>query len=313
MENQVTVDIKEKLMRNATYFSVTVAISIIILKIAAWIATDSLSLLSSLIDSVFDVLASVISLVAVNYALQPADEDHRFGHGKAEDIAAFSQSAFIAGSALFISVEAIQRLIYPTPITDEWVGIAVMIISSVLTGGLLLYQNYVIKRTKSTIIQADALHYKTDLMANLLVIIAFLTVLAWDITIIDSIFAILIAVYILTAAIRVAKKAFDKLMDKEFSDDDREKIINAIFENKNVEGVHDLRTRFSGMKPFIQFHLELEGSMTLNEAHAISDTVEQKILKIYPTAEVLIHQDPYGKETVEINKGRVMSIHKKKK
>jgi len=312
MPNPAAIKINERaaiLMRHATYFSVTVAIIIIVMKFAAWLATDSLSLLSSLVDSVLDVMASMISLLAVRYALMPADEDHRFGHGKAEDIAAFSQSAFIAGSALFIAVEAFSRFLNPQKIAYEGVGIAVMAVSTVLTAALITYQRYVIIKTNSSAIKADSLHYQVDLLVNIIVIVALMLTSRLGWLVIDPIFALMIAGFILFSAYRVASQAFDNLMDKEFSDAEREKIIGAVLDHPEVKGIHDLRTRSSGIKPFIQFHLELDGSISLDEAHNISDAVEIQVEKLYPTAEVLIHQDPVGKEYVGVELGRAVSVH----
>jgi len=295
-----------KLLRTATYLSVIVAILIIFIKLIAWFMTDSLSLLSSLVDSILDVVASTITLFAVSYSLQPADEDHRFGHGKAEDIAAFAQSVFIAGSGVFIFIEALGRLINPREISNEVVGISVMIVSSILTLGLLSYQKYVIAKTNSSAIKADAMHYKTDLLVNLLVIVSFICSILFNNTFIDPILAIIVALHIFKGAYSVGKDAFDKLMDKEFSDEDREKIIKCVLQNKEVKGMHDLRTRSSGIKPFIQFHLELDGDMSLKDAHTVADDVEMNILKTFPNAEILVHQDVEVKKELEPLKGRVV-------
>lgn len=299
-----------RLMRLATYASVATATAIIIMKLLVWLLTDSLSLLSSLVDSVLDVGASLISFFAVRYALQPADEDHRFGHGKAEDIAAFAQSAFIAGSGLFISIEALHRFFNPQSVVHGWIGVAVMVASSVLTLGLLAFQRYVISQTNSSAIKADSLHYRVDLLVNVLVIMAFVIMDFSSLFVIDPIFAMIIAGYISFGAWKVGKEAFDNLMDREFSDEDRNKIIEATFNSKKVRGVHDLRTRRSGIKPFIQFHLELDGDMTLNEAHNISNRIESEVLKLFPDAEVLIHQDPQIKEPLAAELGQVVPVKK---
>lgn len=281
----------EKLLRNATFMSVSVAIVIIFMKVGAWIVTDSLSLLSSLVDSILDVAASIVSFIAVRYSLQPADDDHRFGHGKAEDIAAFSQSVFIAGSGVFILIEAVARLIEPEPVANEMIGIFVMIVASILTLILISYQKYVIAKTNSTAIKADSLHYKTDILVNFLVIVSFLSAIIFDADIIDPILALIVSIYIFKSAFEVGRHAFDKLMDKEFSEEERSQIIDCIKSNKDAKGFHDLKTRNSGVKPFIQFHLELDGSISLLDAHRISDDIEMKILKFFPHAEILIHQD----------------------
>ena len=296
----------EKMMRLATVFSVGVALIIISVKLVAWVMTDSLSLLSSLVDSVLDVLASLISFFAVRYSLQPADEDHRFGHGKAEDIAAFAQSAFIAGSGAFIFIEAISRFITPHKIEHEAVGIAVMVFSSILTLALISYQRHVIKHTNSSAIKADSLHYHTDLLVNALVILSFIVVMVWDVPIVDPILAFVISAYIFMSAWKVGRGAFDKLMDKEFDDSERKRIMDVILSHPEVKGMHDLRTRSSGIKPFIQFHLELDREISLVKAHEISDVVEMELIEIFPNAEVLIHQDIEGDARLEV--GRVVPL-----
>lgn len=298
----------EKLMKMATMASILVALSIISIKMAVWLLTDSLSLLSSLIDSVMDVAASVVSFMAVRYSLQPADEDHRFGHGKAEDIAAFAQSTFIAGSGVFILVEAVGRVVNPRPMDHELLGIVVMLVSMALTGVLLTFQSYVVRMTNSTAIKADSMHYRVDLLVNAMVIVTFVLSLwkGWHLA--DPLMAVCIALYILRGAYHVGREAFDKLMDKEFSDEERQRILKIILENKEINGVHDLRTRSSGLKPFIQFHLELAGDLTLKEAHRISDDVENALLRHYPHAEILIHQDTEENENISPQLGRVIPV-----
>lgn len=282
----------QKLMRMATYFSVATAIIIIIVKVTAWIYTDSLSLLASLADSVLDVITSLINLFAVHYALQPADEDHRFGHGKAEDIAAFAQSAFITGSALFIVIQAIGRSIAPQPLQNENIGIIVMLIATVFTLALILFQKYVISKTNSSVIKADCLHYSTDIAVNGVVILSLIASMFMDIGVIDTIASFVIAAYIFKGAWSVGRTAFDNLMDKEMPDSDKEKIIECIFTNKHVKGIHDLRTRVSGVKNFIQFHVELDGNMMLKDADKIADDIEKNLENKFPNTEVIVHQDP---------------------
>jgi len=306
-----------KLMRLATMASVFVAFTIIGVKMLAWVMTGSLSLLSSLVDSVLDIFASIISFYAVRYSMQPADDDHRFGHGKAEDIAAFAQSAFIAGSGLFIVIEAINRFFNPREVINEDVGIIVMVISSIFTFALVSFQSYVVKKTKSTAIQADSLHYKMDFLVNIVVIGAFVLIMATDFYWADPIIAFAIALYIIISAYKVGRLAFDKLMDKEMSDDDRKNIMDAILANKNVRGVHDLRTRFSGITPFIQVHVELDASITLRQAHNICNEIERDLMDLYQGSEVIIHQDTDDEIDVALEKGRAVSLEnnnvKKKK
>ena len=290
----LTRDQSGRLMRRATSASVAVATTLIVAKVIALAMTGSVSVLSSLIDSSMDVLASLINFFAVRHALQPADREHRFGHGKAEPLAALGQAAFIAGSAVFLAIEAGARLLRPRPIDNIETGIAVMALSIVLTLALVGYQRYVVRKTGSTAIQADALHYETDLLINGSVIVA-LALSRWlDWRLADPLFGGAIALYLLRAAWLILRRAFDLLMDREFVEAERARIREIVLSHPEVKGMHDLRTRSSGIQPFIQFHLELDGAMSLYDAHVIADQVEIMVKKAYPGAEVIIHQDPEG-------------------
>lgn len=286
--------VKAALMRRATYASVTVAAVLIAAKLAAWLATDSVALLASLIDSLLDALASVVNLLAVRHALTPADREHRFGHGKAEAIAGLGQAALIVGSALFLIVESIDRLMAPEPIAYTLLGIGVMSVSILLTGGLVLYQRHVIRRTASLAISADSLHYIGDLLTNLTVIAALLLAsrpgLAW----VDAAGALFIAVVILKAAFDIVRGALDHLMDRELADAERERIKAVVRAHPEAQAMHDLRTRQAGNQIFIQLHLELDPEMPLREAHRIAAEVEAELMALFPGAEVIIHQDPAG-------------------
>jgi ferrous-iron efflux pump FieF len=308
---KITKQHKKILMKRATFFSMVAAAIIIFIKLIAWVMTDSLSLLSSLVDSVLDIVSSFISFMAVRYSLQPADDDHRFGHGKAEDIASFAQAAFIAGSGLFIIVEAVSRFITPHKIENGTIGIIVMVASSVVTLALLAFQRYVIKHTNSNAIKADSLHYSSDLLVNVLVILSFVVTIYFDMSAFDPILAMFIALYIFKSAFNIGRGAFDNLMDHEFSDADRKRIVETVLANSNARGIHDLRTRVSGLTPFIQFHLELDGDMSLKQAHKISDKIEHEILKLFPHAEVLIHQDIDSVEDVPLELGRAVPAEKR--
>ncbi len=278
-------------MRMATYASTSVAIVLILIKTVAWIMTDSLSLLATLIDSCLDALASLINLLAVRHALMPADKEHRCGHGKAEALAGLGQATFITGSALFLVLESVSHLWNPLPISSMPVGVGVMVVSMLATLGLLIFQKHVIRKTGSTAIKADHLHYKTDLLVNAGVIVALLlAVYGWPGF--DPLFAILIAVYILYSAWEIASESLDLLMDRELPDEERAKIKAIARNHPQTRGMHDLRTRKSGTTVFIQLHLELDDGLTLLQAHAIADDVEARILAEYPGAEVIIHEDP---------------------
>ena len=280
-----------KLLRLATYASTSVAIVLIAAKLFAWAASDSVSLLATLIDSMLDAVASIINLVAVRHALTPADKEHRFGHGKAEALAGLSQSLFIAGSAGYLLIEAWQRIIQPSAVESVELGIFVMAISIVATMLLLAFQRHVIKKTNSTAIRADALHYRTDLMVNGSVIVALLLANAgWPGF--DGLFAGAIAIYILFSARDIIVTSYDHLMDRELPDEDRQKIKALVMQHPKARGLHDLRSRHSGTMTFIQLHLELDDDLSLMAAHKISDEVELSILNAFPGSEILIHIDP---------------------
>jgi len=280
-----------RLLRLATYASTSVALLLIAAKLAAWGASGSVSLLATLIDSVLDALASIINLVAVRHALTPADREHRFGHGKAEALAGLSQSLFIAGSAGFLLFEAVDHIINPVTVKSVELGIMVMIISIVATVLLLGFQQYVIRKTNSTAIRADALHYKTDLMVNSSVIVALLLAsVGWPGF--DGLFAAVIGIYILYSAREIIITSYDHLMDRELPDEDREKIKALVLEHPSARGLHDLRSRHSGTMTFIQLHLELDDHLSLMAAHKISDEVEERILSVFPGSEIIIHIDP---------------------
>jgi ferrous-iron efflux pump FieF len=285
-----------RLMRLATYASVGTAVVLIVTKLVAWLFTDSISLLASLIDSLLDVLASLISLVAVRQALTPADREHRFGHGKAEPLAALAQTAFISGSAIFLVIEAGHRIYQPRSIDHVELGVGVMIFSIVATFLLTRFQAYVVRRTGSLAIQADSLHYVGDLLANGAVVAALVLVSWFGWLLADPLFALGIAAYILYIAWQIARRALDMLMDRELSDEERDRIRQMALAHSEVLDLHDLRTRASGRQLFIQLHLELDGTMNLYRAHLVADAVEAEILAAFPEAEVIIHQDPHGLE-----------------
>jgi cation diffusion facilitator family transporter len=285
---------RDRLMRRATYASVTVAVVLIAAKLAAWLVTDSVALLASLIDSLLDALASLVNLFAVRQALTPADKEHRFGHGKAEALAGLGQAALIIGSALFLVVESIQRLISPQPVAYGLAGIGVMVFSILLTGVLVLYQRHVIRNTNSLAISADRLHYLSDLLTNLTVLVALAITSLPGFLWVDAVGALIVAAVVLKSAIDIVRGALDHLMDRELADEERERIKDVVRRHPEAAAMHDLRTRQSGNQVFIQFHLELDPEMPLRQAHAIAVEIEREVLVLFPGAEVIIHQDPAG-------------------
>ena len=287
-----------KWMRRATYASMTVAGTLIVAKVFAWSATESVSLLSSLLDSLLDALASIVSFLAVRHALEPADHEHRFGHGKAEALAGLAQAAFITGSAVFLLIEAGDRLFHPQDVVNTNIGYAVMVFSIALTLALVTFQKFVVKRTGSVAIKADSAHYTMDLLVNVGVIASLFLSSEMGLGIADPLIAILIAGFIMHGAWEIGTESYNMLMDRELPDEDREKIREICVAHTEVHGVHDIRTRQSGPQVFIQLHLELDGDMRLHDVHEISEAVMFKIMDAYPNSEVIIHEDPEGVDEV---------------
>lgn len=281
-----------QLMTRATYASVIAGTSLVIIKLVAYILTGSVALLTSLIDSFIDVLVSIINVFAVKQSLIPADKEHRFGHGKIESLAGLAQAAFICGSVLFIIFESVNKLVYPTAIEHGLIGIIVMLISIFVTIILVLFQKYVIKKTKSLAIIADSLHYSSDLLFNISVIIAIILSYYFNYVLADPIIALGIAVFIIYNAWQIAKSCLDQLMDRELPDDDRDKIREIALSHSLVRDIHGFRSRKSGRDIFIQLHLEMDHRLNLETAHKIAVDVGNRICEVYPNADVIIHQDP---------------------
>jgi ferrous-iron efflux pump FieF len=282
------------LLRSATYASVAVAVSLVAVKTWAWQATHSVSVLSSLADSFLDVFASLLTFWAVRYSLRPPDLTHRFGHGKAEGLAALLQALIISGSGVFVGNEAVNRLMSPIPIERPVAGMAVIIASTIITLALVSWQRYVSRETGSVAIAADAMHYKTDLALNLAVVagvaITTYTGRPW----VDPVIGLGVAVFLVHGAWQIAAKSLDILLDREIPDADRERIRDLATRHPRVLGFHDLRTRHGGAGYIVQFHLELEPGTSLIETHRILDEVEDWIDDVYPGCEIIIHPDPVG-------------------
>ena len=288
---QATGEERARLLRLATRASVAVALILIVLKATVWISTGSVSLLAGLIDSLMDAAASIINLFAVGYALKPADKEHRFGHGKAEALAGLAQSAFITGSAVLVLLQGVNRLLNPEPLDTAWAGVAVMVFSIAATLGLLAIQKHVIARTNSTAVGADSLHYRSDLLLNLSIIVALLLA-HFGIQQADALFGLGIALFIGYGAVRIGLDAIQILMDHELPDEVRAEALRIARSVPDVIDVHDLRTRQSGQHWFMQLHLELPATLTLADAHERGEQARLAIMARYPQADVLVHKDP---------------------
>ena len=286
----------EILVKRATYASVSVALILIVVKFLAWIWTQSLSLQATLVDSLLDAAASLLNLIAVRHAYRPADHEHRFGHGKIEALAALGQSLFIVMSAVWLLKEAFDRLQQPQKIVSMNLGIVVMIFAIVLTLVLITYQNYVIRETNSAAIMVDSVHYRSDLFINGSVIFALLGSEWFNSSYSDSLLSAAISIYILITAWKIAKNSFHILIDRELPDQEREKIISLALAHPKVLGCHDLRTRSSGNRQFIQIHIEMDNCLTLDEAHIISEEVSSSIESHFPQSDVIIHEDAYRED-----------------
>ncbi|WP_019557861.1 cation diffusion facilitator family transporter [Thiomicrorhabdus arctica] len=287
---------KAKLVRLATYASVFIATTLFILKVIAWWQTGSLSILASLLDSFVDIIASVMIAIAVQIAQTPADTEHRFGHGKAEPLAALAQSVFIVGSAGYLVLYALDRMLHPQATLEVETGLIIMSFSLLMTLGLIAFQYYVIRHTNSTAIRADSLHYVSDLLANILVILGlWLSHIQW----LDPLLALAIALWIFRSAVLIAKEAANQLLDRELPDEMRLQIQAIILETPNVRGFNDLRTYQSGPNRFIQFDLELDDELTLAESHEITEQVTLALKASFEHIDVMIHQEPISLKHVE--------------
>lgn len=280
-----------RLLRLATRASLVVASVLIVAKAVAWWVSGSVSLLAGLTDSLLDGAASFLNLLAVHYALRPADEDHRYGHGKAEALSGMAQALFIAVSAFLIGFQAIERIQHPEPLSAPGLGMLVMLLSIALTIALLTLQNKVVKETGSAAIRADSLHYRSDLLLNISIMVALgLAYFGYDQ--LDAYFGLAIAFYILWSAISIARETVSVLMDTELDPQVSARMLELAQNVPGVLGAHDLRTRISGNHWFVQLHLELPGALTLLVAHDLCVQVERAIMAEYPKAEVLVHADP---------------------
>ncbi|MEJ2022369.1 MAG: cation diffusion facilitator family transporter [Maritimibacter sp.] len=278
--------------------SSSVALTLVVLKLWALGETHALSVAASLADSAMDLMVSLGGLAALIYAARPADDDHTYGHTAAEDLAALAQSLFIMASASVIGWAAIDRLLNPeaTPLYNQTSGMVVMSVSIVLTAGLVLWQRYVLRHTRSKVIEADSLHYLGDLIPNIGAIASLWISKSFGLGQIDSVVALGAALMLAVGAIRIFKRAWDALMDRAAPDEVIEEATRIIRDWPGVFGYHDLQTRMSGSRYFFTVHIELDGQKTLDETHAVAAALRRALLRAYPGSYVMIHQDPAGVE-----------------
>ena len=283
-----------RLMRLATVASMSVAVILIAAKLIAWRLTNSVSMLSSLVDTSLDFIGSLVTFFAVRQALIPADADHGFGHGKAEALAGLVQAGFIAASGLALLLAVGERILNPHQVHEEQVGLLVSGLAVALTLGLVAFQRHVVKRSGSIAIGADMAHYKTDLVASLFTGIGVYASGRLDQPMIDSAVGGLVALYLMHGAWGVGRNSLDVLMDRELPDADRQRVVDIVRGHPAVRDLHELRTRSSGLTRFIQLHAEVDRDLSLVAAHRIGAEVEARIREAFPDAEIILHIDPLG-------------------
>lgn len=279
------------LIKRAATASVVVAGVLILVKVFAWWSSGSASVLASMLDSLMDIAASLVNFFAIRYALLPPDQDHPFGHSKAEGVAALVQSAFILGSGVILLLQVVERFFNPQAIQSIPETMGVMLFSTLLTLSLVAYQRWVWRQTGSLAVKSDSAHYVSDILTNIAVIGALIAAwlgFAW----LDPVIALVIAFILLYSAYSVLKEALGMLMDTAMDEKDKQRLIDLIEGAPGVCGYHDLKTRQSGLVQFIQFHLELESQQSLQQAHDIGDALEQTISHAFPRAQVIVHYDP---------------------
>lgn len=290
-----------RLKEQAARASLAVAGFLVLLKLVATLASGSAAVLSSLVNSMADIAASGVTWLAVRIAHQPPDRRHRFGHGKAESLAALGLAALVSGSALFVVLEAARRFFEPEPLRAGTLALLVMAASILATAGLVAFQGYVIRRTGSQAIAADRLHYLTDFLSNAAVLGSLVAVERWGLLWADPLVAVAVAGSLLIASWRIGRRSVDTLMDHELPSAERARIEAIVRAHPEVENLHDLRTREAAGVRFIEFHIELDGSMTLRAAHQVTEAIERELRAAFPEAEIIIHQEPVGVEDARLD------------
>ncbi|MFM5953652.1 MAG: cation diffusion facilitator family transporter [Novosphingobium sp.] len=282
------------LNKSAAFASIAVATLLVGLKAWAVLSTGSTAMLGSLADTVLDLVASLATLAGVWVAAQPDDDNHRFGHGKAEALAAMFQVVLISLSALSLAFRAIDRMIAGARPEAAEGGIVVSLIAMAATLALLAWQRRVIRQTKSLAISTDHVHYQSDLLLNLAVIAALALDQYAGFAGADPLFGLAIALWLGWGAWGASQQAIEQLMDHEWPDERKAAFLEVVARHPEIKGLHDLRTRTSGSRDFVQFHLAVNPDMTIRQAHVVMDEVESILQAEFPGVEILIHPDPEG-------------------
>lgn len=286
MPNKYSVKVKR-----AALLAICTALFLVIIKAIAWWKTGSVSILATITDSLLDFIASLTGMLILRYSLMPADDNHSFGHGKAESLALLAQGMFIIGSVVFLFLQGIHSLNTNNQIQNNCWGIGVTILSVLLTAGLVAYQKYIIKQTDSQAIKADCLHYQTDLLMNIAILLALL-LNSYGFLQADAICALILATLYLWQAVKMVYEAVQSLLDVALPNQEIEQIKTIALQNPNIIGIHDLKTRRSGAVRFIQLHLELDDHLSLWQAHEITEQIEQALSLAFPHSDIMIHQEP---------------------
>jgi ferrous-iron efflux pump FieF len=282
------------LNRSAAFASIGSALVLLGLKgWAAW-STGSTAMLGSLADTALDLIASCATLAGVWIAAMPADDKHRFGHGKAEAIAALFQVVLISISALAIAARAIEEFVAGSRTAAAGDGIAVSVVAIVLTVALLAWQRHVVRRTGSLAIHTDSVHYQSDLLLNIAVIAALVFDQYVGITGADPVFGLGIAAWLGWSAWGASQEVVEQLMDHEWPVEKKDRFLAVLARNPDITGVHDMRTRTSGNRDFVQFHVWIDPDMTLRDVHCVMDAIEARLQAEFPDVEILIHPEPVG-------------------
>lgn len=290
----VESDQLNRLRRLAAISSITLATTLVAAKLMAELLTGSVAVLSTLLDSIADLAASLVTMVCVSRSIRPPTRSFRYGQGKAEPLSALGQSAFIGASGIFIIVDASGRFIDPQPIERAGIGIGVMILALVLTAAVVLFQRRVVRLTGSPAIEADSLNFTGDLVTGVSVLAALIIVELTHVLWLDPVVAIGVALYLLRNAAVIGRGAVIMLLDHELPPEEREQIFAIVRKQAQVRDLHDVRTRRAGTHRFIELHLEVDGALSLSEAHSIAHRVEAALLSAFPDADILIHQEPAG-------------------
>lgn len=292
-----------KIEQKATIIATTTAFLLASIKLVVGFLSGSIAILSSAIDSLLDMGISIFNFVAVKNAWKDPDDQFNYGRGKIEALAAFLEWIIITLAGVFIAYESVSKLIYNKSVNETGIGIIVMIFSVIITGGLVSYLDSVAKKTKNIVIASDSLHYKTDLLSNLAILVGLIIISWTGWHFIDAIIGLGIAIYIAFSAFDIIKKGFLLLLDVSLDEMQVVKILDILDNHPELTDYHNFRTRESGGIKFVEAHLVFHEHISLLDAHRISHYIEEEIKKIDPESKwsIMFHLDPYDDEAEDKN------------